>query len=264
MIISASRRTDIPALQSDWFLERIREGYVDVKNPFNTRQSRRIYLNPDIIDCIVFWTRNPNPLTRRLSELDDFNYYFTITITPYGKDLEPINPTLDKTIEAFIALSEKIGRERTIWRYDPILISPEYPVSFHLDNFSKMAEILGIHTEKCVISFIDIYKKLITKLEEPEVRELSISEINEIAHGFSIIAKEQNLTMASCAEEYNLEKFGITKNKCIDDELVSRISGKDIRIKKDKNQRPACGCVESVDIGEYRTCGYACLYCYAN
>ncbi|WP_124097998.1 DUF1848 domain-containing protein [Ruminococcus sp. Marseille-P6503] len=265
MIISASRRTDIPAFYSEWFFNRIKAGDVLVRNPMNTHQISRIKLTPDVVDCIVFWTKNPKPMLERLDELKDYNYYFQFTLNSYAKDIEPSVPSKDKElIQTFKSLSDKIGKERVIWRYDPIIVNEKYTAEYHFKYFEKLAEILDGKFGKCVISFVDYYKKNATNFKNNNISELSFESIRQIAKAFSEIAKRKNFTINTCAEEIDLSEFGIEHGKCIDDKLIEKLAGGWLSVSKDKNQRDECGCVESIDIGVYNTCLHECKYCYAN
>jgi DNA repair photolyase len=264
MIVSVSRRTDIPAFYSDWFFNRLREGFVYVRNPFNHKQVSKISLLPRSVDCFVFWTKNPAPFLERLDELKDFYFYFQFTITPYDNDLEPFVPDREKLINTFIKLSKLIGRERVIWRYDPILISEKYTVDFHIKNFESIAKEVGLFTEKCIISFFDFYKKCERNLEGTDVREPTEEEIFLISKKLKEISVQYNLTLETCAESVELEQYGIGHGRCIDNILIEKILGQKVKGSKDKYQRDACGCIESIDIGAYNTCEYGCLYCYAN
>jgi hypothetical protein len=247
-------------------MERLSEGYVDVKNPFNLNQVRRVSLMPEDVDCFVFWSKYPAPLIKHLESIDhgQYQYYFLYSLTAYGNVIEPGVPRLEELLATFRELSSIIGKEKVIWRYDPILLSDKHNIPWQIDHFKSIASKLEGLTEKCVISFIDIYKKCVKKLSGTGVREPTEGEILELADGISRIASGHGIRLASCAEEADLTDLGIERNKCIDNELVSEISGKNISLKKDKYQRPACMCVESIDIGTYNTCGYGCLYCYAN
>lgn len=264
MILSVSRRTDIPAFYSDWFFNRLKEGFVDVPNPFNANQISRITLSPESVDCFVFWTKNPKPMIERLNELDEYNYYFQYTITPYGKDVETGFPNKKEATKTFIELSEKIGKEKVILRYDPIFINKKYTVDYHIKAFESLCEKIRGYSEKCVISFIDLYKKTERNTKVLNLSKISDLDVEKIAKNFSIIGKKYNISIETCSEKYNLEKYGINHGKCIDDNLVSRILGFEIDIEKDPYQREECGCVKSIDIGEYNTCKHNCLYCYAN
>ena len=265
MIISASRRTDIPNYYSDWFYNRIKEGYVLVRNPMNIHQISKILITPDIVDCIVFWTKNPAPMIKRLNELCKYHYYFQFTLNSYGKDIEPSVPSKnDEVIETFKRLSEKIGAEKVIWRYDPVLLNNEYSIDYHITYFGKIAHKLNGYTEKCTISFIDLYRNTANNVKSLNLQVISNDDKRKIAYEFSKIAGECNLHIDTCAEDIDLMDFNITHAKCIEDSLIERIIGCKLKIEKDKNQRLECGCMESIDIGMYNTCKNECKYCYAN
>jgi len=265
MILSVSRRTDIPSYYSDWFFNRIKEGFVYVRNPMNPHQVSKIVLAPEVVDCIVFWTKNPKPMLDRLNELKEYNYYFQFTLTGYGRDIESNIPhKKDKMIPVFQELSERIGAEKVIWRYDPILFTDKYTTEYHLKAFEQIATALKGYTEKCVISFVDEYTKTKRNMEAIGVFELKPPQLQTFAKKIAEIAKSNGMKIASCAESIDLEACGITRNSCIDKELIERIIGCRLNVNKDKNQRPTCGCVESVDIGTYNTCKNGCKYCYAN
>jgi len=263
MIISASRRTDIPAYFSDWFFNRIKAGEVLVRNPLNTRQVSRINLSPDVVDCIVFWTKNPKPMLERLDELKGYHYYFQFTLNSYGNDVEANIPKRE-IINTFKTLSEKIGKEKVIWRYDPIFINEKYTIDYHERSFNEIADALKDHTEKCTISFIDFYSNIKSNMKNLGIIELDNIEKRKIAEKLSKIAFSYGLKMDTCAEDIELADPGITHAKCIDDSLISRIIGCPLKAEKDKNQRLACGCVASIDIGLYNACRNGCKYCYAN
>lgn len=265
MIISASRRTDIPNYYYEWFTNRLRERFVLVRNPMNYNQVSRIDLSPDVVDCIVFWTKNPRAMLDKLYLIDDYNYYFQFTLNSYGEDVEPHVPSKGKeVIESFKRLSDKIGSEKVIWRYDPVLLTDKYNVEYHIKYFDKLVKELAGYTEKCVFSFIDIYPKIknnITKLGA--YAPLDFEKI-EMAKSFKNIANQHGILLETCAESTDLCNIGINHGKCIDDKLIEKILGYPINLKKDKNQRAECGCVESIDIGAYDTCRNGCKYCYAN
>lgn len=264
MIISASRRTDIPAFFTEWFMNRIRSGHVLIRNPLNSKQIRKVPLTPDVVDCIVFWTKNPAKLLPHLPELAGFNFYFQFTLTPYGRKLEPGLPEKSQLLDTFQKLSRKIGSHKVIWRYDPIILSKKISVSFHEEAFTAMAESLKGYTRHCVISFLDLYKKIEKNLEGRGIFPFTYETMLEIAERFARIAQNNDLTLATCAEKIDLSSLGISHGKCIDDDLINRIAGRKITMEKDKTQRPLCGCIESIDIGAYNTCSHGCLYCYAN
>lgn len=265
MILSVSRRTDIPAFYSDWFFDRIKEGFLYVKNPMNPHQVSEISLSPDKIDCIVFWTKNPMPMMERLEELRDYHYYFQFTLTGYDRDIEPAIPSKkDQLIPAFQRLSKAVGKEKVIWRYDPILLTARYTAEYHIKTYEEMAEALSGYTEKSVISFLDLYRKIEKSTRELSMRPPDECEIEKMAGKMGETAKSFGMEIQSCAEKADLRKFGINHGSCIDKELIQRITGHEIKSKKDKNQRLECGCIESVDVGTYNTCPGGCRYCYAN
>ncbi len=231
----------------------------------NPHQVSEIRITPDIVDCIGFWTKNPLPMMEKLDELKAYSFYFQFTLTGYGKEVEANLP--DKKTElipAFQRLSEKIGKERVIWRYDPIFFSNRYTVEYHLETFREMAEALNGYTDKCVISFLDLYAKIKKAMEGLSYHELEKGELRAFAKEISRIAKQNHISVGSCAEKIDLEDCGIVHNCCIDKGLIERLIGYRLNIGKDKNQRQECGCVESIDIGTYDTCRNGCAYCYAN
>jgi DNA repair photolyase len=267
MIISASRRTDIPAFYAKWFINRIREGYVLNKNPFNANQVKKIILTPFYVDAIIFWTRNPKPLMPYLDELDEkgFNYYFQYTITGYPRNLEKNTPHPSKAIETFIELSDKIGKEKVIWRYDPIIFTKYTDFDEHIRLFNKISKALEGKTDKVVISFADPYKKITKKLEEIDYLDIldEKTKLYELAKQISEIAQSRNMIVETCSEAIDLDYCNINHGKCIDDVLIEKLFNLNLHVDKDKNQRKECGCVQSVDIGVYNTCSHGCTYCYA-
>jgi DNA repair photolyase len=264
MIISASRRTDIPAFYSNWFLKRIDEKFFMVRNPNNVKQVSWISLDPSVVDCIVFWTKNPERLIPHLNKLRNYSYYFQFTITPYGQVLEPNVPTVERAVSLFKKLSDIIGPGRVIWRYDPILLSDEADIPFHINKYASMAHELKGYTKRCIISFLDMYKKTERNLYNYPLRKIAQSDMSVLAERLSEISHLNNMEIYTCAEDINLRQFGISPGKCIDDKLIAETLGKEIDIIKDKYQREECGCVASIDIGAYNTCPHGCLYCYAN
>ena len=264
MIISASRRTDIPAFYSEWFVNRIRAGYVLVRNPFNGKQISKIDLSPEIVDCIVFWSKNPGNIIRRLPELREYNYYFLITITSYDESIEPGVPPKPQVIDTFKRLSDLIGPEKVIWRYDPIFFTEKFNYSHHLKHFELTASGLCGRTEKCIISFLDLYKKCERNMSGVKFRVPDSDEMFRIAGEVAAVGRAHNIKIETCAENADFKALGIKPAKCIDDELISRIAGRTLKLRKDRNQRQECGCVKSTDIGAYDTCPHNCLYCYAN
>lgn len=265
MILSVSRRTDIPNYYSDWFIARIKEGFLYVRNPMNAHQISKIDLSPEVIDCIVFWTKNPANMIDKLEDLQKYMYYYQFTLTGYGKDVEPNLPNKrEELIPTFKRLSEKIGKERVIWRYDPILISKRYTINYHLKAFEEIASSLADYTEKVVISFVDLYSKTLRNTRKLDIRKITNEEMIEVAGEMAQIASKYNLIIETCAEQINLQEAGIQHGSCIDKKLIERLLGCKLIAEKDKNQREACGCFESVEVGAYNTCLNGCKYCYAN
>lgn len=266
MIISASRRTDIPTYYSDWFFNRIKDGYVLVRNPMNIHQISRIKLTPDVVDGIVFWTKNPTPMLARLDELKEYMYYFQFTITPYGRDVEPNIPDKNEVLlPAFKRLSKLIGPERAVWRYDPIMISERYPIEYHVKAFGKIAAELYDYTQKVTISFIDEdYRGVKSNIKELALLPFTVDMQRELGARLAEIAYGYGLAIDTCAEKIDLHEYGIGHARCIDDRLFSKLLRCRLDVDKDKTQRFECGCVASIDIGMYNTCRNGCRYCYAN
>ncbi len=267
MILSASRRTDIPAYYGDWFMNRLREGYALVRNPMNPHQVSRVELSPESTECIVFWTKNPSDnFIEQLHEIDKlgYKYYFQYTITPYLYEIEKNVDNPNRSIERFIKLSKQIGRDKVVWRYDPIFINKEYNLGLHKFAFEFMAERLSLYTDRCVISFLDSYPKIKCNLEKEGIEDVTKEQMLEIAKSFSEIARKYKIELQTCSEEIELSEYGIKHGCCIDLEMINRIAGKKYKALKDKSQRGMCGCIASVDIGAYDTCPNGCIYCYAN
>ena len=224
MILSVSRRTDIPNYYADWFIARIKEGFLYVRNPMNAHQISRIELLPDVVDCIVFWTKNPANMLEKLEYLQDYMYYFQFTLTGYGRDMEPNLPDKRKElIPTFKGLSEKIGKERVIWRYDPILISKRYTMDYHLKAFEEIAGNLADYTQKVVISFVDLYSKTKRNAGELDIRQTTQEEMIALAGKMAQIAARYHLTIETCAEQIDLQEVGIGHGSCIDKKLIERL-----------------------------------------
>lgn len=258
-VISVSRRTDIPALYSNWFFDRIHEGYCCVRNPYNDKETE-ISLKPEDVTAFVFWTKNPGPMLDRISELNDYHYYFQITINSYGKDIEPGVPKKAQIIDSVKTLASKIGPERVIWRYDPIFISEKYSVEYHKKYFEEIATRLKGAFRHCVISIVDIYSA--SKFQELGIRTPTEAEKDDLIKHMVEVAKKQGFEIVSCAET-GLEQYGVKPGHCIDADIISELTGQNLDLKKDRNQRKECGCCASKDIGAYNTCVHGCKYCYA-
>lgn len=265
MILSVSRRTDIPNYYFDWFCHRLREGYLYVRNPMNERQVSMVDLSPKAVDCIVFWTKNPAAMMERLELIEKYPYYVQFTMNGYGRDVEPgLFGKQAVLMERFRKLSRMIGKKRVIWRYDPILFNPSYTPDYHRRTFAAIAQGLEGYTERVVVSFVDSYAKIQKSMDALQVRELPNGELKPFAGQLAAIAREHGMAVESCAEGIGLEEVGIRHGSCIDPRLIEEITGCRVLAGKDKNQRKECGCAESVEVGTYNTCRNGCLYCYAN
>ena len=262
MIINTGCRTDIPAFYSKWLMNRIREGYVLVRNPYYKSQVTKYSLSPDVVDCLAFCTKNPEYMLEYLDELDKYKQYWFVTITPYGKDIEPVVPDKEKVIESFKKLSKHIGVDSIGWRYDPIFIGNGFDVKKHIKCFEKMAKSLKGYTYNCTISFLDLYEKL--KRNAPDIRPPTKEEQIELALGFSRIGKENNMVIHSCCEKTYLSEYGLQCNGCMSQEIIEKSINCSLNPPKRKNLREDCNCLMGNDIGAYNTCGHLCKYCYAN
>jgi hypothetical protein len=270
MIISASRRTDIPAFYAEWMVRRLKEGYCTVANPFNRNQVTRISLKPEDVDAIVFWTRNPRPLIPYLDELNSrgYRYYFQFTILAYPRELDPRCPAAATTVEMCRDLAERLGPKRVIWRYDPIVFTGMTPPAFHEENFQRLAESLSGHTRRVVVSIVDMYRKIEKRLKKLDgtptgIRPCDATELEGLMRRLAALAGENGMDIVSCAEEIDLRPFGILPGKCVDDRVIAEAFGIDVPKTKDPAQRNACGCIASRDIGMYESCVFGCQYCYA-
>ena len=266
MIISVSRRTDIPALYSPWFFNRLKEQYVLVRNPVNFHQISRVPLSPQVVDAIVFWTKNPVPMLEHLSELKDYNYYFQFTLTPYDQDIEPGLPSKkDVLIPAFIALSKAIGYERVIWRYDPILLNRQYTIDRHIQSFQQMAQTLKGYTKKCVISFIDSYRNTARHKERLTLKEIRTEDMYRIAGHFSGIARNCGMELSTCGEAVDLSPYGIEHGPLHRPPYyftgLPGVHSMSERIPAREKNAAVC---PVLIIGAYNTCINLCAYCYAN
>lgn len=280
MIISASRRTDIPAFYSRWFINRIRAGFCEVPNPFNRGQVSHISLLPEDVDAIVFWTRNPRPLFPYLDELDarGYRYYFQYTLLGYPPEIDAQNPASQASLVTFRELAQRIGPRRVIWRYDPIVLSQATPPAYHREAFASLAGSLEGYTGRSVISIMDDYPKIRGRLQEmarrgAQMLPVSIDDsvhqgrvpgwLGDLLRDLAEIAQSHRMEMVSCAEETDLRLYGILPGMCVDDLYIKSVFGIEVAHTKDPGQRRACGCVVSKDIGVYDTCLFGCVYCYA-
>jgi len=216
------------------------------------------------VDCIVFWTKDPMQMLDKFELLHGYNFYFQFTLTPYGNDIEPNLPQKTQIIDSFRKLSDHIGKKRNIWRYDPIILSDRMNIEYHVEQFNNLAERLTHYTEKCIISFLDSYRHIQSQMSNLRIRPPDESEMRDLAQEISKIAGEHNIKVETCAESVDLADTSIGHGQCIDNRLISQLTGINRKAEKDKHQRKYCECASSIDIGEYNTCLHRCAYCYAN
>lgn len=260
MILNVSGRTDIIAFYSKWFLNRLKEGYVDVRNPFNPNLVSRI--NIDDVDLILFCTKNPIPIIDKLDNIK-IPYIFHVTITPYKNDIEPNLPSKSDIIEAVKKISTTIGIENIYIRYDPIFISEKYNIEYHIKAFTKLCSLLKGYVKTIIVSFIDNYQNVRKNLPYLKYRSFTEEDYKLIGENFSKIAKNNNMVVQTCFEERNLTEYGFIKGECMSKELAFKLTGKTYK-KWQARKGSACNCVELVDIGMYNSCNHLCKYCYAN
>ena len=263
MILSVSRRTDIPRFYFDWFLNRLKDGYVFVRNPMNPAQVSRIALNENTLDFIVFWSKNPEPMLAHLKDLEPYPYYIQFTINPYDEDIESNLPPKKKLIDTFKKLSDTIGADKMVWRYSPLLLNEKYTPDFHIQAFEKLAHELKGATYRCHLSFLDMYAKIEYNMKKLGVREGTLKEQQTLATAFKKTAVDNGMTIGACGN-VDLKQTGLNPSVCIDGALIEKLTGMQLNLKKDKNQRDTCYCTSSIDIGTYNTCLNGCAYCYAN
>ncbi|MCR5769954.1 MAG: DUF1848 domain-containing protein [Butyrivibrio sp.] len=262
MIINTGQRTDIPAFYSEWFANRIKEGFVCVRNPFNPQQVSKYILDPGIVDAIGFCTKNPAPMFKYMDLIKDFGQYWYVTITPYGRDIEPNVPDKHRILEDFRKLSDIVGVNSIGWRYDPIFVSDRYNIEYHLKAFEQMAEALKGYTETVVISFIDLYQKV--RRNFPDVKEVSREDQIFLGKKIIEIAGSCNMTVKPCAEGTFLEEYGADCSGCMTIAMYEKAIGRHLNVPKKKPSRDKCNCYLSGDIGAYDSCMHLCRYCYAN
>lgn len=274
MIISASRRTDIPAFYTPWLLHRLAEGFVDVQNPMNRQQIFRVPLCAATVDCLAFWTKNPLPLlglahsaaASPLEQIQRFGFpcFFQFTLTPYDTRLERHLPPKDALLNAFKELSRRLGKEKVLWRYDPVIITESTPAAWHIREFSRLAEALAGYTEQCIFSFVSLYGKFSAETKATLGGGGTLEQREAVVQGFASAAAERGIHLSSCCDTGSYHKYGVSNHGCLSLETLTKVLGKPVVPRYDKNQRPGCRCLQSVDIGAYDTCLNGCVYCYAN
>ena len=262
MIINTGQRTDIPAFYADWFVNRLKAGFVLVRNPYNPRSVTRYRLSPEVVDLIGFCTKNPAPMLPHMDLLRLYGQFWYVTITPYGKEIEPGVPDKREVLESFRRLSDTVGPDRMGWRYDPVFISGEYPAERHIRAFEYMAQTLSGYTRTAVISFVDLYEK--TKRNFPEVRPVTAEQRLLLGKAFAEIAGQYGMTLRPCGEGDELARFGADCSGCMTVAMYEQALGRRLKVPKTAPARKECVCYLGGDIGAYNTCGHLCRYCYAN
>ena len=262
MIINTGQRTDIPAFYAEWFANRLKEGVVCVRNPYHPQQVSRYRLDPSVVDAIGFCTKNPAPMFPYMDLLKGYGQYWFVTITPYGRDIEPNVPDKRRLLEDFRRLSETVGADAVGWRFDPIFLSDKYTVDYHLRAFAQIAAALDGFTKTAVISFIDLYPKV--RRNFPEAREVTGEQRLALGREMVGIASAHGMMLKPCAEGDELSPYGADCGGCMRIADYERAVGKRLRVPKMKGARAACACYLSCDIGAYNTCRHLCRYCYAN
>lgn len=264
MIIQTGMRTDIPAFYSKWLINRIKAGFVLVRNPYNPLQVTKYSLSPKVVDLMAFCTKNPAPMLPHMDLLSPYGQYWFVTITPYGKEIEPNVPDKENVMEDFKRLSNIVGVDCIGWRYDPILVDENHSVEWHISEFDRMAKNLSGYTKTCVISFIDIYKKV--ERNFPTAKEVTHANRIRIGKAFILIASKYGITIRPCAEGSDLAPLGADCSGCMTvNTFETALHAKlDVPKKKSNQRKGECACLLGVDIGAYDTCGHLCKYCYAN
>ena len=261
MILNTGTRTDIPAFFHKWFLNRIEEGFVCSRNPYNN-EIYKYNINREVADCICFCSKNPRPVVKHLDKIEEFNQFWFLTVNPYGKDIEPNVPDYRKVIKTFGDVASTLKRDAIAWRYDPIFITEKYDLEFHIEKFEGMASELSEFTSDCTISFIDLYNKVIRNF--PEVREVTTEEQLIIGENFARIANEYGIQMKTCVEGTLLDQFGFDSTGCMTQQVLEKAIGNNLKVPRGKYKNRQCNCLMGRDIGAYNTCLHGCKYCYAN
>lgn len=263
MILNTGARTDIVQFYSEWLLKRFEKGFVYVRNPLFPNKITKYELSPDKIDLVMFCSKNYKPILLRLGNITDkYRTYFHYTITAYGIDVEPGVPSINESIETLIALSNKVGKQRIAWRYDPILLTDKYTIELHAKTFEYMAERLAPYIDRCIFSFVEMYKKL--KSNMPEIVPLSDKDKTQIAAILGMIANKYGIHIQTCGTNGDYSEYGIHSSGCATLEILGKANGCEFKDLKHRGLREGCHCIESRDIGVYDTCLNGCKYCYAN
>lgn len=260
MILFASGRTDIPAFYSNWFINRVKAGFVDVRNPFNQKLVSRIYFSD--VDLIMFCSKNPLPMINKLDTLN-VPVLFHVTITPYSKDVEPNISDKRLIIEGVKKLSLVLGIDNVVVRYDPIFLSDKYNVDYHIKAFDKLCKNLNSYVNKIIVSFMDEYKNVRSNKNILKYRAFTREDYKKIGEAFSKSAMDNGMSVQTCFEDEDLTEYGFVKGECLSHELAYILTGKKFKSSNVRKEKK-CECVQMVDIGDYNSCMHMCKYCYAN
>lgn len=263
MIINTGGRTDTVQYYTKWLLKRFEEGYVYSRNPLFPNKVTRYELNPSVVDGVQFCSKNYEPILSDLEKITSrFHTYFHYTITAYGKDVEPGVPSIDESMATLKKLSGIVGKQRVAWRYDPVLLTKKYTIGTHFETFERMAKELAPYVDRCIFSFVEMYRKL--EINMPELIPLSQADMDALAQGMGKIAARYGLWLQTCGTNGDYSRYGIHPSGCMTLEMMGRANGITFRALKHKGMRQGCHCIQSRDIGAYDTCMNGCKYCYAN
>ncbi len=263
MILNTGCRTDIPACYSEWFYNRVREGFVLARNPYRSEQVLKYRLDPAVVDALCFCTKNPQPMLARLGELSAFQQFWFVTVTPYGKEIEPFVPDKVRVLESVRQLSSLVGARAVGWRYDPVFITEKYSLKYHLRSFEAMAAALCGSVNSCVVSFIDLYEK--TKRNFPQARAVSMEEQKLLIQAFAAIGQKYSISIRTCCENPSLAQYGADVSGCMTRDVLEKALDCRLNVPRSKKSpRAECDCLLGADIGMYNTCPHGCVYCYAN
>lgn len=261
MILNVSGRTDIVAFYTEWFMNRLKDGYIDVRNPFNQNSISRIMM--DDVDLIFFCTKNPTPIVKYIKDINK-KIYFHVTLTPYKRDIEPNLPSKTEIIESIKKISELIGHDNIVVRYDPVFINNKYTIEYHIKAFERICKLLEGYIDKILISFLDEYKNVINNKKILRYKKLTEKDYETIGKSFSKSAKKHGMIVHTCFEDRNLVEYGFSKDECLSRELAFKLTGKIYKEEWKARKERKCHCIQMVDIGAYNSCKHFCKYCYAN
>ena len=263
MIINTGARTDTVQYFTPWLLKRFEEGYVLSRNPLFPNKVTRYELTPETVDCVEFCSKNYRPILNDLHKITErFHTHFQYTITAYGKDIEPGVPSIDESIRTLLELEKLVGAKRICWRYDPVLLTERYTIDVHLKTFEFMASQLAGHVDRCIFSFVEMYKKLSVNM--PELIPLTPSDKDTLAKGLGEIAGKYDIHIQTCGTNGDYRHYGIHPSGCMTLQILGDANGIVFRKRKHRGTREGCHCIESRDVGAYDTCLNGCKYCYAN